>query len=90
MTEAVRVNCAEQGQGWECSVATATTQHVVTVSRAELARFAPGQSEPALLVEESFAFLLEREPANSILRRFAISEIERYFPEYSAEVKRRP
>lgn len=82
MSEAVDVTCVERGAGWECSVATGTTQHAVTVSRAELAGFAPGHREPALLVEESFRFLLEREPASSILRRFAISEIERYFPGY--------
>jgi hypothetical protein len=54
----------------------------VSVSSAELVRFAPGQREPARLVEESFRFLLEREPASSILRTFAISDIERYFPDY--------
>ena len=63
-------------------MATGTTEHVVTVSRAELTRFAPGNREPARLVEESFRFLLEREPAGSILRKFAISDIGRYFPDY--------
>lgn len=82
MSEAAQVSCIERGPGWECSVATGATQHVVSVSRVELARFAPGHQEPARLVEESFRFLLEREPANSILLRFAVSEIERYFPDY--------
>ena len=40
-------------------------------------------------VEESFAFLLEREPRESILRRFDLPVIGRYFPEYEVEVRRR-
>lgn len=34
------------------------------------------------LVRRSFEFLLDREPAGSILRRFNLSVIETYFPEY--------
>jgi hypothetical protein len=33
-------------------------------------------------LQASFEFLLEREPASSILSRFALPVIERYFPEY--------
>lgn len=41
------------------------------------------------VVRESFGFLLEREPASSILSRFSLSDITRYFPEYPAEIERR-
>jgi hypothetical protein len=41
------------------------------------------------LVELSFEFLLEREPANSILARFTLSEIGRYFPQYQGEIAHR-
>ncbi|MGH9225389.1 MAG: hypothetical protein ACRD2W_16765 [Acidimicrobiales bacterium] len=41
------------------------------------------------LVRESFAFLLEREPASAILPEFSLSVISRYFPEYLAEMKSR-
>jgi hypothetical protein len=41
------------------------------------------------VVRESFEFLLEREPASSILARFSLSEISRYFPEYPDELARR-
>jgi hypothetical protein len=40
------------------------------------------------VVEASFAFLLEREPRESILRSFDLSEISRYFPEYERELRR--
>lgn len=38
------------------------------------------------LVEASFAFLLEREPKESILREFDLTVIGRYFPEYEQEI----
>jgi hypothetical protein len=41
------------------------------------------------LVAESFRFLLEREPATSILPSFSLEEIARYFPEYPEEMARR-
>jgi len=47
------------------------------------------QTDPERLVRESFAFLLEREPSTSILRRFSLDDISRYFPEYRQEIARR-
>ena len=38
------------------------------------------------IVRESFGFLLEREPATSVLGRFSLSDISRYFPEYPSEL----
>ena len=43
--------------------------------------------DPADLVRRSFAFLLEREPKESILRTFELSVIGRYFPEYEREIR---
>jgi hypothetical protein len=60
----------------------------VPVSRADLARLAPGASDPEDLVRRSFAFLLEREPKESILRRFELPLIGRYFPEYERTISR--
>jgi hypothetical protein len=34
------------------------------------------------VVRESFVFLLEREPATSIMPEFSLDVISRYFPEY--------
>jgi hypothetical protein len=53
----------------------------VSVSDAIAKELAPNVA-PAQLVRESFVFLLEREPVESILRTFDLSVIERYFPEY--------
>ena len=57
-----------------------TTAHEVTVWPSDLARYAP-DATPEALVEASFAFLLEREPKEAILRRFELPVIEQYFPE---------
>ena len=63
-----------------------TTTHDVTVTPEDVARYAPG-STPERLIEASFEFLLEREPASSILSRFALPVIERYFPEYPRVIR---
>lgn len=64
-----------------------TTSHRVTVPD-DLVDAMSG-AEPSRLVEESFAFLLEREPATAILRQFSLRDISRYFPEYTEELQRR-
>ena len=67
--------------------ATATS-HEVAVPSELVARLGWDRGEEEL-VRESFEFLLAREPATSILRRFSLDVIGDYFPEYSAEIRRR-
>lgn len=79
--------------GWECDVAVERegerSRHTVSVSESDLRRWGRGQDEAAVedLVRRSFDFLLEREPPSSILRRFDLSVIERYFPDYDQQLK---
>jgi hypothetical protein len=61
------------------------TRHLVTLAPADLARLGAGRA-PERLVEAAFRFLLDREPRESILRRFDISVIPRYFPEFDREL----
>jgi hypothetical protein len=63
-----------------------STTHEVTVWPSDLERYAP-DATPEELIEASFEFLLEREPKESILRRFELPIIERYFPEYGAAMR---
>jgi len=65
-----------------------TTTHDVTVPPGLAARlgWTAGAED---LVRASFEFLLEREPATSILRRFSLDVIGGYFPEYLPEMRRR-
>lgn len=51
------------------------------------ARF--GDEDLERIVRASFEFLLEREPASSILPEFSLDVIGRYFPEYEDELPRR-
>ena len=59
-----------------------STTHAVTVWPSDIEHYAPG-AEPEELLQASFRFLLEREPKEAILRRFELSVIERYFPDYA-------
>lgn len=64
------------------------TAHRVTASPEELRRYG-GSAEPERLVRIAFEFLLEREPKEAILSSFALSVIERYFPEFPESVRTR-
>ena len=62
-----------------------STIHDVTVSPADLDRLGSGGT-PVKLIEASFRFLLDRESKESILRRFDLNVISRYFPEYPKRI----
>lgn len=66
----------------------ASTQHEVTVSEADLERLGAGRS-PEAFVRDCFAFLLEREPKESVLSSFDVGVIGRYFPEFERAIARR-
>lgn len=89
----IDVLCATTDAGWTCAVSVddgggAATAHEVAVTHDDLARLAPGDTDPEDLVRRSFAFLLERESKESILRRFDLPVIGRYFPEYERTISR--
>jgi hypothetical protein len=67
----------------------AGTSHDVTVPAGFAASLGCGQAAPEELVRSSFGFLLEREPATSILRTFSLAVISQYFPSYPAEIRAR-
>ena len=62
-----------------------STTHEVTASPADVDQLGGGAT-PEKLIEASFRFLLDREPKESILRRFDLSVISRYFPEYPMRI----
>jgi hypothetical protein len=65
------------------------TTHQVTVPERLGERREVGDTDLERVVRESFHFLLEREPATSILREFSLGDISGYFPEYPSELERR-
>ena len=65
------------------------SSHRVTLGTQYYDRVADGKIEPEELVRCSFEFLLEREQKESILSKFDLSEISRYFPNFEREITRR-
>ena len=64
------------------------THHQVTMARKTYEKLGGGVHTPEHVLEASFRFLLEREPKESILGRFDVSVIARYFPEFERELLR--
>ena len=64
------------------------TTHIVTVAPDYAAKLTGDRTSTEQLVARSFDFLLEREPNTSILRRFDLPVIGRYFPEYERVFRR--
>jgi hypothetical protein len=68
------------------------TQHRVLMSKADHQRLGAAlagtaaAAGPVQCIEAAFRFLLDREPKESILRRFDVSVISRYFPEFEAQL----
>lgn len=89
----VDVRCGRDGPGWLCLVRVRegafATEHRVTVAPADVERLDPRASDPERLVRAAFDFLLEREPASSILRSFDLPVIGRYFPGWEDDVRGR-
>jgi hypothetical protein len=91
---AISVRCdGSLENGWICDVTLREggldiSRHRVRVWAADLARFTKGATDPNVLVKSSFAFLLERESPHRILRSFELADINRFFPEYEATIKR--
>ena len=91
----IDVRCEATDDGWACraTVDDGVThgEHRVTVGRADADRLAAAHDVAAVerLVDETVAFLLEREPRSSILAAFDVSVVSRYFPEYETEIEHR-
>ena len=75
--------------GVEVTEGTQTTGHRVRVPEGFLDDMLMADADQETIVRESFAFLLEREPATSILPEFALPDIARFFPDYPEELRRR-
>ena len=89
------VRCAPTPAGWRCAVTIddgrGTSTHDVTVATENATDLAAatGVADVERLVYETFAFLLEREAKESILRSFDLTVVSRYFPEFEGEIRSR-
>ncbi len=66
-----------------------TTSHRVRVPEDFALDLGVPDAEPERLVQESFAFLLEKEPATAIRQEFALDEIGQYFDDFYDELRSR-
>jgi hypothetical protein len=62
------------------------TAHRVRLAREMYLRLTGGKHTPERFLDATFRFLLDREPKESILRRFDTGIVERYFPEFEREL----
>jgi len=62
------------------------TQHRVTMTKSDYRKLTGGRVTPAQCIEAAFKFLLDREPKESILSRFDVAVISRYFPSFREEL----
>ncbi|OGY26031.1 MAG: hypothetical protein A2Z24_02845 [Candidatus Woykebacteria bacterium RBG_16_44_10] len=62
------------------------TTHQVTLHKDLYIRLTGGLKSPEELVRASFQFLLDKEPKESILQSFDLSQIQRFFPEYEVVI----
>lgn len=72
----------ETHDGWQFRIALGDAEYTVLFSEEYWRGLTGGSVSPETLVEDSFAFLLEREPKESILASFSLPQIQGYFPEY--------
>lgn len=86
----IEITALEPGHyGVAITEGTTTTHHRVAVPDGLATDVGAPDAEPEVLVRESVEFLLEREPASSILEEFSLNDISRYFPEYPDELRAR-
>jgi hypothetical protein len=64
------------------------SRHHVTMSREMCERLMAGKHMPERCLEAVFRFLLDHKPKESILGRFDVTAISRYFPEFEREMPR--
>ncbi len=63
-----------------------THHHDVTLSFQDYDHWSHGRVAPSRVVEAAFEFLLQREPATAVMRKFDCSVIRRYFPDVDTEL----
>jgi hypothetical protein len=90
MTTIAKVISMAPGEyGVEVEEGNEITGHKVRLNQSFLDDLLLSGVDEELIVRETFDFLLEREPATSILPEFSLEDVSRYFPEFPEELQRR-
>ncbi len=89
MTTMRVVSMAPGEYGVEVEEGHETTAHKVRLPEDFLDDLMLTGVDEERIVRETIDFLLEREPATSILPEFSLEDVTRYFPEFPEELQRR-
>jgi hypothetical protein len=89
MTTMRVVSMAPGEYGVEVEEGNEITGHKVRVNPTFLDDLLLNGVDEEVIVRETIDFLLEREPATSILPEFSLEDVTRYFPEFPEELQRR-
>lgn len=87
MEEVIIKNREEVESSCQFEVSVGDLEYSVTVDKDYWQELTDGTVSREDLVKNSFEFLLEREPKESILRQFNLRQIQNYFPEYETEIR---
>ena len=87
---AITIAAMEPGHyGVQISEGDTTTSHRVAVPDALLDDLGLNGVDPELVVRETIGFLLDREPATSIMGQFSLDQVPGFFPDYYDELRAR-
>lgn len=85
----ISVNMIDANVYEVCVQGDAETVHRVGMSQAYYRRLCGAKVTHEYVLVTAFRFLLEREPNTAILAVFDVQDINRFFPEFEAEIKLR-
>ena len=77
---------SEDGADYAFAVEVDDYKYKVTFTEEYYKKLTDGKISPEELVKKSFEFLLEKEGPQSILAEFELPVIQKYFPEYEAQI----
>jgi hypothetical protein len=90
MSERIRIQpMAEHEYAVDVTEGTTQTRHRVVVPTDLLDDLGLAGADEETVVRESFAFLLDREPATSIYEEFPLDTVASRFPEFADELRTR-
>ena len=61
-------------------------EYTVTLLKDYWQKLTGGRVQPTKLIEETFGFLLKHESKETIMRKFHLSQIKDFYPDYEKEI----
>lgn len=88
--EVIKVSVINESESMEFEVQVgegpSATAHRVSMSEGQYKKLGAGAKSPSEFIRAAFRFLLDRESKQSIMSRFDITVISKYFPEFEDKI----